>query len=51
MVITIDATNVYSIAFTTTVRLVLHVILVVDVYIHICNYCNHICDYNIDIIE
>jgi hypothetical protein len=40
-----------SFTSTTTVRLILHIILVVNVCSHICNYCNHICDYNVDIIE
>ncbi len=45
MVMTIDATRVSkSIAFATIIGLVLHVILILNV-------CNHICDYNVDIVE
>lgn len=34
-----------STTFVTTIRLILHVILVVIVYSRICNYYSHICDY------
>jgi hypothetical protein len=44
MVTTTDVINAQVNYFTTTIKLVLYVILVVNV-------CNHICDYSVDIIK
>ncbi len=40
-----------STILTTTVGLVLHVILIINVCGHICDYYSQICNYNVDIIE
>jgi hypothetical protein len=50
VVMTLNAINIQINFFTTIVRLVVHVILIIKCS-HICDYYNHICDYSVDIIE